>query len=232
MSPEPLTPEQQETAKKAVAAAAKLLAAAMAKPKPPAAKPPAAAAKPAAPAGTKPKPPAGKKPPAKPAAKPKPKPKPKVKSDQFESASATRATFIVEVDSVPIGRFSEISGLQVDIDVFEYAEGGEHGFVHKLPGRLTWPNLVLKRGVTEDDNLLKWLQKSAGDGMVKRKGKVERTSAAITLVGANGKRLRSWVVDDAMPVRWTGPNFASEATDELAEEELEIAHHGFRAKQS
>lgn len=200
-------------------------------------KPAVPAAKPAATPAVRPaaKPPAkpAAKPPAKPAAKkpaPKRKPAKKAKDSQFEHDSATLATFIVEIDGVEIGRFTEISGLQLDIDVMEYEEGGEHGFVHKFPGRLKWQNLVLKRGVTNDDNLLKWLQDSAGDGFLKRKGKVTRTSAAITLVGANGKRLRSWIVDDAMPVRWTGPNFASSATNELPEEELEIAHHGFRSK--
>lgn len=148
---------------------------------------------------------------------------------QFEADGATAATFIVEVDGVEIGRFSEVSGLQVEVEVEEYAEGGEHGFVHKLPGRLTWPNLTLKRGVTNDDNLLGWLQDAAGDGMVKRKGKALRRTAAITLVGANGKRLRSWSLVDAIPVRWTGPSLASSSSD-LAEEELEIAHHGFRSK--
>ena len=41
-------------------------------------------------------------------------------------------------------------------------------------------------------------------------------------------RLRKWNVVDALPVRWTGPSFASDATG-AAVEELEIAHHGFRA---
>ena len=153
----------------------------------------------------------------------------KMADSQFELANATTATFIFEVDGVEIGRFTEVSGLKVEIDVEEFEEGGESGFVHKLPGRLKWPNLVLKRGVTNDDNLLHWLQKSVGDGMVKRKGKAERTTAALTLVGANAKRLRTWTFEDALPVSWTGPSFAA-TSDDMAEEELEIAHHGFRSK--
>lgn len=171
------------------------------------------------------------KPAPKPQPKPKPKPKPAAKSadSQFEAASASAATFIFEVDGVEIGRFSEVSGLAVELDVEEFVEGGEAGFVHKLPGRLTWPNLVLKRGVTNDDNLLGWMHKSVGDGMTSRKGKATRTTAALSLVGLNAKRLRTWSFEDAIPVRWTGPTFAATSTD-MAEEELEIAHHGFRSK--
>lgn len=156
-------------------------------------------------------------------------PKPAKSGDSnFEAAGATAATFVFEVDGVEIGRFREVSGLKVEVEVEEYAEGGEHGFVHKLPGRLKWPNLVLKRGVTNDDNLLGWLHESAGDGMVKRKGKANRSTAAVTLMGANAKRLRTWSLIEAMPVSWSGPTFAATSSD-LPEEELEIAHHGFRA---
>jgi len=158
----------------------------------------------------------------------KPAKKAQVVDSQYELAGAWAATFVFEVSGVEIGRFTEVSGLQVQLEIEEYAEGGEHGFVHKLPGRLTWPNITLKRGVTNDDNLLGWLHSAAGDGMVKRKGQAQRKTAAVTLVGANLRRLRSWELVDAIPVRWSGPSFASSATD-LPEEELEIAHHGFRA---
>ena len=50
------------------------------------------------------------------------------------------------------------------VEVETYTEGGENGFVHKLPGRMTWPNLVLKRGVTAQDVLMNWLQDAVGDG--------------------------------------------------------------------
>ena len=65
-------------------------------------------------------------------------------------------SFLVEVDGKAIGTFTEISGLQVDIAVEEVEEGGQNEFVHKLPGRMKWPNITLKRGVTKSDNLFRW----------------------------------------------------------------------------
>src|SRR4051794_39020837 len=127
--------------------------------------------------------------------------------------SATAGLFLVEVDGEEIGQFREISGLQIDVEVESYTEGGENGFIHKLPGRMSWPNLVLKRGVTEQDVLLKWLQDAVGDGMAQRKGKAKRTTAAIVLLSTDGVRLRSWNVVDALPVRWAGPTLASGAAD-------------------
>ncbi|MEO5901842.1 MAG: phage tail protein [Ilumatobacteraceae bacterium] len=142
--------------------------------------------------------------------------------------STYNASFLVELDGVELGRFKEISGLQVDVDVESVEEGGENGFVHKFSGRMTWPNLVLKRGITKEDVLMKWLNDAVGDGMATRNGKAKRTTAAITLLASDGTRLRSWNVSDAMPIRWAGPTFSADAQD-AAVEEVEIAHHGFKS---
>ncbi len=146
-------------------------------------------------------------------------------NDQY--AGTFLALFLIEIDGVEIGRFTELSGLQIDVATEDYEEGGENGFVHKLPGRMTWPNLVLKRGITKEDVFLKWLHETVGDGMARRKGKARRSTLAVTLLSSKGGRLRSWSFVDALPIRWTGPNFSSSST-EAPTEELEIAHHGFR----
>ena len=93
---------------------------------------------------------------------------------------------------------------------------------------MTWPNITLKRGVTVQDSLLKWLNESSGEVFAANGNKLTRKTAAITLLDRTGKRLRSWDFDDAYPVKWSGPNFAASAT-EAPMEELEITHHGFRA---
>jgi phage tail-like protein len=148
--------------------------------------------------------------------------------DSFDAQRITAATFLFEVDGVEIGRFMEISGLEVSVETEDVSEGGQNSFVHKLPGRMTWPNITLKRGITQGDSLLKWLNKSSGEQFAASGNKLERSSAAITLMGPGGQRIRAWDFDGAFPVKWTGPSFAVTSTD-MAVEELEITHHGFRA---
>lgn len=150
-------------------------------------------------------------------------------NDSFDNQRVTGATFLVEVDGVEIGRFMEVSGLELTIGVEEISEGGENSYVHKLPGRMTWPNLVLKRGITQNDSLLTWLNKSSGEQFAASGNKLTRSTAAITLMGAGGERLRAWDFDGAFPIKWTGPSFAVDSND-MAVEQLEIAHHGFRAR--
>ncbi len=150
-------------------------------------------------------------------------------NDTFDAERVSAATFLFEVDGVEIGRFMEVNGLQVDVGVEELEEGGQNSFVHKLPGRMTWPNITLKRGITQNDSLLSWLAKSSGEQFAAQGNKLARSTAAITLLGPGAKRLRAWEFDGVFPVRWKGPDFAANSS-EMAVEELEIAHHGFRAK--
>jgi phage tail-like protein len=138
------------------------------------------------------------------------------------------ATFLLEVDGVDIGWFREVSGLSVEVKVEPIAEGGQNGYVHKVPGVMEWPNLVLKRGVTGSDNLFEWFEKTAGEKFEANKKKLSRSQAAVILVDREGKRLRQWTFYDAFPVKWSGPSFSAGTSDPLVEE-LEVAHHGFRA---
>lgn len=135
--------------------------------------------------------------------------------------------FLFEVDGVEIGRFTEVSGLSVEVAVETIEEGGENGFVHKVPGRMSWPNVVLKQGVTRGDALFKWLEKSSGEGFAGQGNKLDRRAAAVVLLALDGAALRRWTLTDAFAVKWTGPSFSTNST-EPASEELEIAHHGFR----
>jgi phage tail-like protein len=136
--------------------------------------------------------------------------------------------FLFEVDGMEIGQFSEVSGLSVEVAVEPIEEGGENQFIHKVPGRMSWPNITLKRGVIQSDNLFAWLKEASGVGYASKGSKLERRSAAITLLALDGSRLRAWNIDDAFAVKWSGPSFAATA-DSAATEELEIAHHGFQS---
>lgn len=137
--------------------------------------------------------------------------------------------FLFEVDGVEIGVFREISGLSVDVAVEEIREGGQNGFVRKVPGRMKWPNLIFRRGLTQSDALFDWLGKSSGEGFAGNQNKLTRHTGAVTAMGSDGDRLRSWEFADVFPVRWKGPDFEVGRSAPL-EEELEVAHHGFKAK--
>ena len=143
--------------------------------------------------------------------------------------------FVFSVDGVAIGRFMEVSGLSVSIEDEKIIEGGQNEFVHRVPGRMTWPNLVLKRGITTSNSLLNWFRTASGEGFSGEQNKLTRHTGHLTLYGVlergtgrrQRRRIREWAFYEAFPVKWSGPTMAASSKD-VATETLEIAHHGFR----
>jgi phage tail-like protein len=127
--------------------------------------------------------------------------------------------FLIEIDGVVKGGFSEVSGLSTDTNLIEYREGNEsHGTARKLPGLMKYNNIVLKRGWTNDESLWKW-RKAVIDG------KTQRTHGTITLLDESRKPALSWNFREGWPSKWEGPALNGK-TSEVAIETLEIAHEG------
>jgi phage tail-like protein len=137
--------------------------------------------------------------------------------------------FLFEVDGQQIGVFSEVSGLEMKVDTDEWKELGENEFTHQFPGRKSWNNIVMRRGITDSDALFKWVGDSGGDGFKAKSNKLKRSTGAITALSTENKRLRSWQLRDVFPIRWTGPKFDVTSADYL-QEEIEITHNGFTSK--
>jgi phage tail-like protein len=128
--------------------------------------------------------------------------------------------FRMEIDQLIVGSFSEVSGLQVETEIQEYQEGGVNDFIHKLPKITKYPNITLKRGLTDSDVLWKWHQNVVN-------GKVERKSGRIILLDSEEKEKWHWTFEGAYPVKWMGPDF--KATDNtIAIETLELSHNGIK----
>ena len=129
--------------------------------------------------------------------------------------------FKLELPGIDLGRFRECTGLAAEIECKDYNEGGVNDYVHKLPTRMKYPNLVLKRGVTYEDALLKWLWS------VQRE--LVRGNVTIQLMGPDldSRGVRTWVFSNAFPVKWTGPNLNA-GSNQIATETLEIVHAGLQ----
>ena len=126
--------------------------------------------------------------------------------------------FGVEVKGIVQGWFTECSGLTVQREVIEHKEGGLNDYVHKLPGRVSYSNITLKRGIA-GNALWRWFRRGLYDG------RVQRRNVSIILYSGNRKKAKRWNLMDAYPIKWTGPDFKTEGA-EVAVETLELVHHG------
>lgn len=54
--------------------------------------------------------------------------------------------------------FSAVTGLEVEVEMESFREGGYHLGQRQLPGKTTSPTLVLKRGATTDPGFWEWVR--------------------------------------------------------------------------
>lgn len=127
--------------------------------------------------------------------------------------------FVVEIGGIISAGFSEVTGLQAEVEVFDYREGGVNEFVHKVGGPARYgTNLVLKRGLSASRELWDWHQRVL-------RGTLGRQAASILLRSSSGNVVWRWDFQDAYPVKWIGPDLRA-GQSAVAIEALEFAHHG------
>jgi phage tail-like protein len=128
--------------------------------------------------------------------------------------------FLVEVEGLVAGGFREVSGLQAEVEVHDYREGGLNGFIHRLPGPARYPaNLVLKHGMTDDHGLWLWHRDV-------RRGIIQRRNITVILLDSARQPVQHWHLERAYPVRWVGPELRADS-NAVALESLEFVHCGF-----
>ncbi len=133
--------------------------------------------------------------------------------------------FRVDIDGLTSDKkdigFQEVSGLNATIGEFTYEEGGENRFVHKLPQRVTYDKLVLKRGILQGSELIGWFRDAVEAYKFDPKG------ITVTLLNEEHEPLESWSFINAYPVKWSVASFNS-TKNEVAVETIEMAYQYFR----
>jgi phage tail-like protein len=131
--------------------------------------------------------------------------------------------FGVEFQGQVVGAFRECTGLGSENEVVEYKASGQKGefVIKKVPGRLKWNNITLKRGITDSMDLWKWRK-------LVEQGKIAdaRKNGTITMYNQQGDPIAKWNFINAWPLKLTGPS-ANAGNNEVAIEELEITHEGY-----
>lgn len=126
--------------------------------------------------------------------------------------------FLVEIDGIVRAGFRECGGLDTTQDPIQYREGTDPLTQRKLPGLVTYSNVSLKWGITDDREFWNWREKAM-------EGKVERKNGSIVLMDDTGAEKLRWNFRDGWPTKWTGPTLNATG-NEVAIESLDIAHEG------
>lgn len=137
----------------------------------------------------------------------------------------TSFSFIVNGISTLEGidsQFQSVSGLSAEIETEEYIEGGENRFKHQLPTRTKYNNLILRRGMIQNSELIEWCKKSIVNLDFQLKDLI------VTLNGGkeSSAPLMVWKVIGAYPVKWEISEFNAEE-NKLAIETVELKYKYF-----
>lgn len=133
------------------------------------------------------------------------------------------AWFGVEFQGQINGAFRECTGLGSENDVVEYKASGPRGefVIKKVPGRMKWNNITLKRGITDTMDMWQWrkmVEQGNLDGA--------RKNGSIVMFNQQGTEVARWDFVNAWPSKLTGPS-ANAGNNEVAIEELELTHEGY-----
>ena len=94
-------------------------------------------------------------------------------------------------------RFTEVSGLSLEMGTEEVAEGGENRFVQKYPMRTKYPELVLKRGMLVNSAVVEWVRRCIENYQISPK------NLDVMLLNDVHQPLITWHVIGAYPTKWS-----------------------------
>jgi phage tail-like protein len=122
------------------------------------------------------------------------------------------------------GAFSEVTGLELTIETTALREGGYNSGVRQLPGKVSSPPLVLKRGVTLDDAFWAWIRRCT-DGTFP----LPYVSGAVTVFGPEGGRgepRATWSFTRGIVTKVKSADLSAGEARDVPIEELHVAHEG------
>ncbi len=124
--------------------------------------------------------------------------------------------FVVAVDGLEEIGFAEVELPAAEIETIEYREGADRtNASRKLPGRVRYGNLVLRRGISGRLDVWQWFD-------AVRNGTPDRRDVTVTLLDEQRQPVQQWRFRDAWPTKYD-PSDLNAKGNEIAIELLELA---------
>ena len=115
-----------------------------------------------------------------------------------------------------IAMFQEVAGLSASIETIDVIEGGVNHTVHKLIGHTSYSNVLLKRGLI-DNQFANWVNDTIN-------GAIHRKDIIISINDETGNSM-SYKLLSTLPVKWNGPDL-NVMQDSIATESIELSVEG------
>lgn len=135
--------------------------------------------------------------------------------------------FGLEVQGQVTAYFTSVSGIGSEHEIVEQklVDKQGHETVRKLPGRLRWQDVTLRRGITADKKLWEWRQQVENGQITSA-----RKNFVIIMFDRNYTPAARWEFVNGWPSKITAPVVETGNTT-YAFEELVLVHEGMRRMQ-
>lgn len=114
--------------------------------------------------------------------------------------------------------FQEVGGLNKEMTTEEWVEGGENRFIYRFPKGTKYPNLLLKRGMKVQSELIDWVR-DAIDHF-----DIQPADVSVTLLNENHDPLVVWDFVKCWPLKWSTSDLKAQE-NALVIETLELNYH-------
>lgn len=101
-------------------------------------------------------------------------------------------------------RFQEVSGLEAEMEMESFTEGGQNRFTWQLPKRTRYSDITLKRGMFIKSPLVAWCRDALENFSF------APANVTISLLNEQHEPIVSWYVINAIPKKWSVSNFNAE----------------------
>lgn len=129
--------------------------------------------------------------------------------------------YSLEISSVTVASFSEVSGFDASIDVIEYREGADElNSPRKMPGLTKYGNVTLKWGMSNNKSFYDWVAGITSGDDADEESRL--STVVINLLDDSGTGVASWTLSNAWPCKYTAPDLNA-SSSEVAFESVELA---------
>jgi len=130
--------------------------------------------------------------------------------------------FALEMQGAVTGYFTECSGIGSENEVIDHKVVDDSGreITRKIPGRLKWGDVTLKRGITDNMQIWDWRE-----DVVQGNLDSARKNGSVVMMDRNYQAVARWNFENGWPSKVSGPSLKSDS-NEFGVEELVIVHEG------
>src|SRR6185436_9496076 len=110
--------------------------------------------------------------------------------------------FIVQLEGLTVAGFKSASGLDQTVATVPYREGSDKPLNQRqLRGLVTYSNITLTRGITDDHSLFDWHMQVVDGTLTRKNVSVMLYDNTNTIVKIQWNLINCW------PTKWSGPSF-------------------------